>query len=155
MKHLIIFFIIILGFILIKCLPTEPFSNTNVPSDYIHPLAIINTSTVSGGGRGVFANKNYKKDDIVEICPCIKTEMDMVNGKIRDYIFGYDEKMALVALGYCSMYNHSDTPNVAYLSLDDEKMQITAIKNIKKGDEMFFSYGEDYWSSRTEYLNKK
>ena len=150
MKHLILFFIIIFGFLLIQFIPTTIMCTT----DYIHPQAIINESTINSGGRGVFAIRNYKGGETIEICPCVKTETDKIDGKFRDYLFKFDDKMSLVGLGYCSMYNHSDTPNGHWSIVDEGKIKITAEKNINKGEEIFVSYGDAYWASRSKILKK-
>jgi len=152
MKHLILFFLIILGFILIKCI--SKFKYLNMLSEYIHPNAIIKTSTINNGGRGVFATRDYKKGEIIEICPCVKTESDELNGRFRDYIFGLNETMSVVALGYCAIYNHSDTPNSSYEVINEYKMNITALQDIKAGEEIFVSYGDKYWESRADTLKK-
>lgn len=123
-------------------------------SKYKHPHAIIKTSTINNSGRGVFATKDYKKGEIIEICPCVKTETDKLHGRFRDYIFGLNETMSVVALGYCSIYNHSDTPNSSYEVINEYKMNITALKDIKAGEEIFVSYGDEYWASRSEKLTK-
>jgi SET domain-containing protein len=119
-------------------------------TDYIQPQAIINESTINGGGRGVFAIRNYKQGELIEICPCIKIEIDKINGKFRDYLFGFDDKMALVGFGYCSLYNHSDTPNSKWTVVNENKIKIRAEKDINKGEEIFVSYGNAYWTTRTK-----
>ena len=152
MKYLLIVFIIILGFLLIKCLPIESFSV--VSNDYIHPHAIINKSTINGGGRGIFATKDYKEGEIIEICPCIKTETALIEGKCRDYLFGFDDETSLIGFGYCSIYNHSDDYNARWEVIDEYKIKIIAEKNIIAGEEIFVSYGDLYWEGRSHYLKK-
>jgi len=148
--HLFIFFIIIIGILLVKCMRLETFENVSM--DYVHPQAKISFSNV--GERGVFANSDYKKGDIIEVCPTIKTETDLAGGKVRDYMFRFDNKFSLVAFGFCSMYNHSDKPNVIWEILNENQLQMKATRDIKKGEEIFTTYGEDYWTSRSDYLTK-
>jgi len=150
MRHLIIFFVIIIGILLVKCIKMENFENVNM--DYVHPEAKIAFSGI--GDRGVFATADYKKGDTIEICPTIKTETELVGGKVRDYMFRFDKKYSLVAFGFCSMYNHSDNPSAIWEILNENQLQMKATRNIKKGEEIFTTYGEDYWKSRTEYLTK-
>ncbi len=50
-----------------------------------------------------------------------------------------------VALGYCSMYNHSSDPNIRYIQDCDRIMRFIAVKTIKRGEEMFINYGKEYW----------
>ena len=61
----------------------------------------------------------------------------------------------MIGFGYCSMYNHSDTPNATWEILDEEKIKITVTKNIAEGEEIFVSYGREYWKTRVDLLDKK
>jgi SET domain-containing protein len=149
MKHLIIFFIIILGIIIIKCLQTETFSNTE--EDYKHSKNIIGHSNI--GSRGVFANRDYKPGEVLEVCPCIKQESEHLTGIIADYLFHFNETESLIAFGYCSMYNHLDDPNAEWEVINENQVKIVVVKNIKKGEEIFVSYGDDYWDSRNSKKN--
>ncbi len=142
MKHLIIFLIVIVGFILIKCLNVETFTN-----DIITPVVDVRAS--SKGGRGVFSNRTYKKGDTIELCPGIINKYDDLVGKIKDYVFKYDDNNSFIAFGYCSMYNHSDDPNAIWKVLNESELKISALKDINVGDEIFISYGENYWKTRS------
>jgi len=146
MKHLIIFVIIILGFVILKCIETETESFENEKLEYQLPLGKIKESKI--GGRGVFAEKDFKTGDIIEVCPCIKQNTETIFGKIFDYIFKFDDNDSLLAFGYCTMYNHSDNNNASWTIMNDEQMQVEAIQDIKKGEEIFVSYGAPYWKSR-------
>jgi SET domain-containing protein len=148
MKHLILFMIIILGFVLLKCISFESFTNTD----------ILSTSTEVKmsekiGSRGVFATKDYKSGETIEICPCITDKASNFNGKMKDYIFKYDDETALVAFGYCSMYNHSDEYNALWTVVSKDELKVYTTKDISKGEEIFISYGNPYWKSRND--NKK
>ena len=144
MKHLIIFIIIIIGFIILQI-----FSFNSYNFDYKSPIAEIQISKKING-RGVIAQKNYKKNDIIEICPCIYDDTTNFHGKMKDYLFRYDDKTALVAFGYCSMYNHSDDYNALWKIISNEKIQVYATKDINKDDEIFISYGAPYWNNRKD-----
>ena len=54
-------------------------------------------------------------------------------------------------MGYGMLFNHSSTPNVAYYreetSLGPE-MILYALRNIHKGEELFYNYGDDWWKTR-------
>ena len=104
------------------------------------------------GSTGVFANNKISKGDIIEVCPALlekRKNLDNTN-KLTDYHFEYDKDNSLVALGYCSMYNHSDSPNANWLILDKNSMRIKALNDIEAGEEIFVSYGNKYWKSRKE-----
>ena len=72
--------------------------------------------------------------------------------KLKDYFFQYDDEKSAVGLGYCSMYNHSDNPNANWHVINSEKIKIKAARDIDVGDEIFVSYGDDYWSTREDAL---
>jgi SET domain-containing protein len=144
MRHLLIFLIIfIVGYILLQCPNLELFEDLN----YQSPKAGIKISKKLKS-RGVFALKNYKKGDIIEVCPCIADNTKNFGGVIGDYLFNYDNNTSIVAFGYCSMYNHSDDYNALWEVISKEKIKVYATKNITKGEEIFVSYGDDYWDSR-------
>lgn len=141
---LIVLIIILLILFLINNKCSESFENTVYP--YSYSTDLIKTSTV--GDRGVVASKDYKEGDVLELCPCIKQKTVTVAGKIEDYIFDFDEEHSLIAFGYCSMYNHLDDHNATWEVLNENQIVIKATKNIKKGEEIFINYGDNYWNSR-------
>lgn len=121
--------------------PEMNFSNDNVE---------IKKSCM--GDRGTFAKKDIKKGDIVESCPVIleKRENINTNSEVDDYVFssGRDGEVA-VAFGYCSMFNHDSDPNVEWkVHPESKKLVLTAKKDIMMGEEMFVSYGDNYWKTR-------
>jgi hypothetical protein len=67
---------------------------------------------------------------------------------MNNYIFHYKNKTNLIAFGYCSMYNHMDDPNAEWTILNKNQIQIVALKQIQKGEEIFISYGPDYFKDR-------
>ncbi len=149
MKHLIIFFIIIVGIIFINCLSYNSYESfDNMTIKYEAPTTNIKPSKI--GSRGVFANKNYKEGEILEVCPCIKQDHNMELGKIADYLFNFNDEESLIAFGYCSMYNHSDNPNAEWNIINENQMKVIALRNIKKGEEIFISYGDSYWEQRKD-----
>ncbi|MCF8382912.1 MAG: SET domain-containing protein-lysine N-methyltransferase [Chlorobium sp.] len=113
-------------------------------------LVGIEASTVAG--RGAFALKNIREGATVERCPALEVTDRDVGGELLNYVFyGSDEKKRLVAMGNGMLFNHSSTPNVAYYleetSLGPE-LVIYALRNIERGEELFYNYGDDWWSTR-------
>jgi SET domain-containing protein len=99
-------------------------------------------------GYGVFAGKTFKKGDIIEECYILITKgKDLA---LEDYYFDADGKYALIT-GYGVIYNHADDDNAEY-KIDAKRRLATfkAIKTIKKGEEIFVSYGEDWFASRNK-----
>jgi hypothetical protein len=126
----------------------ENIRKNKIDDRYIIPDVTIKYSNTING-RGVFANKNYYKNDIIEICPCIKIN-SLVNNEVplENYIFKLNKKYSLVGFGYCSIYNHSDTPNALWQIINENQISIIIINDIKKDEEIFVSYGNEYWSTR-------
>ena len=109
----------------------------------------IKESSLKDAWRGLFATKDYKEGDIIELCPTIMVDNNMDgNNLISHYLFSsYGEDKTLVAFGYCSLINHSkDKRNCSWeISEDDKIVKMFAIKDIKEGEEFFSHYGDEYW----------
>lgn len=110
-------------------------------------------------GLGVFATRDYTKDEIIEICPYLQdTCKTIVVGKLKDYIFSADQYNGLkdcgMSLGYCPLYNHADK-NKAFWHVNQENklIYIIALTDITEGDEITINYGEPYWEKRKEQKN--
>ena len=110
----------------------------------------ISASTVSG--RGAFAAENIKEGAIIERCPAIEVTDRDIGGELVNYVFyGNVETDRLVVMGYGMLFNHSSTPNVAYYREESSlgpEMILYALRNIRKGEELFYNYGDDWWKTR-------
>lgn len=114
-------------------------------------------------GYGVFAGKDYNKDDIVEICPFIEinnmylVEMNEIKNPLNDYVFRshLSENHSLVIFGNGSLFNHSEEPNVYYHhdNTSNRLMYYNALKDIKEGEEMFINYGPNHQVSLNKDTN--
>jgi hypothetical protein len=144
MKYVIYFLVFLLIILIIRLFK----SNLSNVGCVIPSIEIKNSEKI--GSRGVFATKNYKKNDIIEICPTISEETSKFDGILKDYIFKYDNKYSLLAFGFCSMYNHSDDYNALWTILSKNQIKMYATKDIKKGEEILTSYGDGYWQTRVE-----
>ncbi|HWR00791.1 MAG TPA: SET domain-containing protein [Chlorobaculum sp.] len=113
-------------------------------------LVGIAASTVAG--RGAFALKAIKKGEIVEQCPALEVTDRDIGGELVNYVFyGSAENKRLVAMGYGMLFNHSPDPNVAYYRQDSStgaELVIYALRDIGKGEELFYNYGDEWWSTR-------
>ncbi len=111
---------------------------------------IVKDSLIPNAGRGVFANKDFKKGEIVEVCPLISDKDENIkNSVVKNYTFKnkFKDEEVLV-FGLCSMYNHSDNNNIEHDQDGKGNMIYTAGRDIKKGEELYVNYGQKYWSSR-------
>lgn len=102
---------------------------------------------VKGKGRGVFTSEPIPKGTKIEESPVVvlsKKDTDKTDKtELHNYLFVWGDRKvkACMALGYCSVYNHSYTPNCDH-EMDYEKhtMIIKTLRNIKKGEELLINY---------------
>lgn len=97
-------------------------------------------------GYGVFAQKTIKKGEKIEECYMIISRGgDRI---LEDFYFDAKGKYAFFT-GFGSIYNHLDEPNADYtLNIKRRIATIKAEKTIRKGEEIFVSYGDKWFSSR-------
>ena len=110
----------------------------------------IKKSLIPNSGRGVFADKDFKQGEIIEVCPLITDyKKNFENSKIKDYTFNskFIKDQEVIVFGMCSIYNHSNDYNVQH-NQGPEDMIFKAAIDIKKGEELYVSYGGDYWKTR-------
>jgi uncharacterized protein len=98
-------------------------------------------------GRGVFAKKHLKIGAIIEECPIIKMKLQEMTVRkqmlLNYYAFMIDEQNEYtgIALGYGSLYNHSDNSNATYyFNKEKELMIFEAIQPIAKNQEITINY---------------
>lgn len=97
--------------------------------------------------RGVYAASEIVKNDLIEFCPVITLNTEdtikIHQTKLHDYYFVWDleAKTSAIALGFGSIYNHSENPNAEFL-LDKDNMQINffALSKIGIGEEITTNY---------------
>jgi SET domain-containing protein len=113
-------------------------------------LPILTIAPSPKRGRGVFATERILMNTTIEIAPVIvlsKEERHIVEQTLLyDYIFewGEDQKLAAVALGYVSIYNHAVHPNCMYdMNEEDQTISIITLKDIEIGDELFINYNAE------------
>lgn len=98
-------------------------------------------------GYGVFAGKSYKKGELIEQCYAIITKGG--DKTLEDFYFDAKGKKYALLTGFGSIYNHSDEPNADYtINVKKRLATIKAAKRIAKGEELFVSYGDEWFSSR-------
>ena len=112
----------------------------------------VGTSTIAG--RGVFATRDFAPGDLIEECPVIRLPQPQLEAiretVLWDYIFGFEDGSGdfAVALGFGSLYNHSDDANADYMKNSaSNTITITARRRISAGDEITLGY-ERPWLMR-------
>jgi len=108
-------------------------------------------------GIGVFAKRDIKTTEIIEVFPIIPLPFRthyQGDGRVIDYSVikqcpceecKKHGLLIFLRLGYGGIYNHQDNPN-AELSMDYAKTIgiCKAIKNINKDEEIFINYGPNF-----------
>jgi len=98
-------------------------------------------------GYGVFAGKTIKKGDIIEKCYTIISKKGG-DKALDDYYFDANGKYA-IPTGFGIIYNHADEPNADYtINLKTRITTLVAERTIRKGEEIFVSYGDEWFKSR-------
>ena len=110
-------------------------------------LSSLQIGVSDNRGRGVFTTKNIPSGTVIEVSPVIELSIkdrEKIEGTLLyHYIFewGTRKRKAALALGYVSMYNHSFEPNCEYeQDYEAKTMTVRTIRNVKKGEELYFSY---------------
>ncbi|HEY0007696.1 MAG TPA: SET domain-containing protein-lysine N-methyltransferase [Tepidisphaeraceae bacterium] len=104
------------------------------------------------GGRAVVARRDVAAGELLERVPVLLIPRTQVFGpndiakraaRISWYVFNWlptKRDYVALALGYGSIYNHSDTPNAQYLLEMPDIINYVALKPIKAGEEIFIDY---------------
>ncbi|MDP3941633.1 MAG: SET domain-containing protein-lysine N-methyltransferase [bacterium] len=109
----------------------------------------VSQSKIPNAGRGVFARVAIKNGEIIESCPVIEIpdhDASYVNeSMLVTYIYylGKRKERLMIALGFGSIYNHTDNPNAKYHERYKEKIiDFIAVKEIKKNEEITVNYSQ-------------
>jgi hypothetical protein len=115
--------------------------------------------------RGVFATEDIESGELIERCPMVPLEHRMRyhnDPQLYNYLYSHkcdceDCKKHggtfLMVLGYGMIYNHQDTPNTTWVFNHEKKVaDVVATMPIKKGKEIFVSYGSDYFKYRKKVV---
>jgi hypothetical protein len=101
----------------------------------------------AGKGQGVFATRKICKGTQIEAAPVVvlpASEVELLDRTVlQDYYFlwGEDEDQAAVALGVCSLCNHSYTPNAVFRLVPERlNIEFVALKDIEAGEEITINY---------------
>jgi SET domain-containing protein len=138
-----------------------PFERV-LENTYYQPKNVIVKLASAEMGLGVFATRDIKEGELVERCPMI--QMAWKSNYLRDpQIFNYlysnsnckcedcarHGNSMFMVLGYGMLYNHQDQPNTKWeFNFRNLIGDVIATKPIKKGQEIFVTYGQNYFKGR-------
>lgn len=120
--------------------------------------AAIGWQKAGSKGRGVFARRSLRKGQLIEISPVVVMGKKAIpaNGDPPDgYALEWDTSKRgqeyCMPLGYVMMYNHSSKPNIAlHYYYDALEIRVTALRPIKKGEELRWDYNCEVWFEEDE-----
>lgn len=125
----------------------------------VHPPFSIRVGGSSVHGNGVFATKHFSAGEIIEKAPLLQVpDTSMLNYVFRSKVLGCN----YIALGYGSIYNHSDDCNAKVSTTyykdgsgyDRQRatFRVIAVKPIDVGSEITINYGPHYnWKRRCSH----
>ena len=106
------------------------------------------TETGTNLGRGVFASEDIPSGQIVERTPVVLLDLNAqpFPPQIRRLVYNWSKTHVALALGFGSLYNHSDQPNLIFSrKINDLSITFKALRNIEAGEQLTISY--DYLGS--------
>jgi SET domain-containing protein len=113
-------------------------------------------------GYGIFAKELIPKGELIEEGKLLRLALRneiCFDWVLKDYVFSHNDvdnpayhiygSSRYLALGYLSLYNHQDDPNTTKkLDFQKELMWVKARREIQPGEEIFISYGKNYFKFR-------
>ncbi|GEM_PF-6387043 len=137
-------------------------------------IELLPVSYVEGAGRGVCASRDIKAGEVLEVAPALalsKDQHDSITKKLGfgEYTFIKPKEKdelnedttfkAVIAFGLCSICNHqpatSGNVNAEKTIIESQPgangetyplVELRALTDIKKGDEIFLEYGAPKFS---------
>jgi hypothetical protein len=118
------------------------------------------------GGRGVFATDNIEEGELIERCPLVPLQLrskQQTDNAIWSYCYtkplcecnecktnGF---IFYMVLGHGMVYNHQDH-NIADMKFNHKDLYVDIIANraIRKGEEIFVTYGDNYFQHRPKVV---
>lgn len=98
-------------------------------------------------GQGVFAKKDCRPGNIIELAPVIllsHAERELLrHTMLFGYYFVIDNPDYAIAMGLgdSSLFNHSNAANAEYMiSIENQVITVTACKHIRRGEEITLNY---------------
>ncbi|BAZ31117.1 nuclear protein SET [Cylindrospermum sp. NIES-4074] len=96
-------------------------------------------------GRGVFAQKDFAKGEVIEkacviVIPKKQVKL-IVQTVLFNYYFNWHGESGAIALGLTSLFNHSYHPNALYVkNFAKRVIEVIAYQDIDAGEEITVNY---------------
>jgi len=116
------------------------------------PHIMIKPSNIHG--YGVFANKAFENNEVIEECYAILSTGE--ERELKNYYFKSNNPDKLILpTGFGLIYNHADTPNATcYFDEIHSLLIFTSLRLIDKHEEITISYGKTWFSDRRLAVKK-
>lgn len=94
----------------------------------------------------MFCTEEITEDSVIEICPIIvvpaEQAKEIVKGYVLyDYYFEWKKGSIAIALGYGSLYNHSEAPNAIFEpDYKNQYIIFRSLREIRPGEEIVIDY---------------
>lgn len=99
---------------------------------------------ITAHGRGIFATKAFKKGEVIDVCPVLIAPNEDWGEAVQEYLFAHTAKQSALALGSCSLFNHSSEPNAdRHYEPRTHSLVFTALRDISPGEELRIDYGHN------------
>jgi SET domain-containing protein len=128
----------------------RPASLVPRKKNILPPPADICVRLTPDRGRGVFALRDFAAGELIEAAPVIHLpgpQYKLLNKTgLKDYYFKWEKGRLAVALGFGSIYNHSEAPNAEFLCHPPTMtIRFTTSKPIPAGEEILVDYDCELW----------
>jgi uncharacterized protein len=107
----------------------------------VEKLVVAETGTSLG--RGVFAGRRFGSGEVVEVAPVVLIDLKTqpFPGTIRRLVYNWSKTQVALALGYGSLYNHHDQPNLTFKrNTTNQTITFSARRQIQPGEQLTISY---------------
>jgi len=113
-------------------------------------------------GLGIFATEKIIAGELIEECPILSLPMKFgeTSSLFIDYRFNWPSGSSqweeqVVALGFASLYNHSESPNAYWFSNYEKRtFSFVSSRDIEPGEEIFVWYGDvNYWNDGRNHIS--
>ncbi|WP_274310032.1 SET domain-containing protein [Solibacillus daqui] len=109
------------------------------------PICIKDTGKY---GKGIYATRDIKKDELIEVSPVIILPKGdwkyLKKTSLLYYSFYWGKNDTAIALGFGSLFNHSYTPNTNFENnTENLSIDFYALNDILMGEELTINYNGD------------
>ncbi|MCA9079499.1 MAG: SET domain-containing protein-lysine N-methyltransferase, partial [Planctomycetaceae bacterium] len=95
-------------------------------------------------GLGVFARADIPEGTVIERVPLLAVTWDQIaESELQHYVFAWNKRHTVIALGYGSLSKHSYTPNACYQDASPRTKLFIALRDIAAGEEILVNYNAD------------